>query len=147
VSKHQTKTQTPQKMTLEATLDHISARVTLSGVIGAILGTLHGMHRGHHILYRTAGLTGLSWAMVATACCGTERLAHAALPRLDDRRIDLLLSHAVAGITGGSLLGYLYLRKPLRGVVFFVPAMMGIALIEDEFIKLRERKQNEVDSM
>lgn len=130
-------------MTLEASLDYISARVTLAGLVGAALGTLHGMHQGHHILYRTAGLTGLSCAMVATACCGTERLAHAALPRLRDRRIDLLCSHAVAGITGGSLLGYLYLRKPVRGVVFFVPAMMGIALLEEEFLKLRERKQEE----
>jgi hypothetical protein len=132
-------------MTLEESLDHISARVTLSGLVGALSGSIHGMYKGHHLLYRTAGLTGISCAMVATACCGTERLAHAALPRLADRRLDLLCSHTVAGLTGGSLLGFLYLRKPLRGVVFFVPLMMVTALMEEEFIRLRERKQQESD--
>lgn len=128
---------------MDKALDHISARVTLSGCMGGVMGALHGMFKGHHSLLRTAGLTGFSWALVATACFGTERLAHAALPRLVDRRLDLLGSHALAGVMGGSILGYLYLRKPIRGIVFFVPVMLVTALAEDEFLKLRERKQKE----
>lgn len=81
--------------------------------------------------------------MVATACFGTERLIHAALPRQENRRLDLLGSHALAGAMGGSILGYLYLRKPMRGVVFFIPVMLVTALLEEEFLKLRERKQQE----
>jgi hypothetical protein len=132
-------------MTLEETLDHLSARTFWSGVVGLLCGTIHGMHKGHHLLYRTAGLTGLSCAMVATVCSGTERMAHAVLPRLNDRRLDLLCSHVVAGFTGGSYLAYLYIRKPMRGPIFFVPFMMAVALVEEEFLRLRERKQQEQD--
>jgi F0F1-type ATP synthase assembly protein I len=55
----------------------------------------------------------------------------------------LLSSHAVAGIVGGGLNGYLYHYqiKPWRGIIVFFPFMMGVAGIEWTFIRAKQQKQ------
>ena len=122
-------------------INHISARVSVAAVFGAAIGIGTAIHKGHHVPIRTAGMTALSFAMVATACLVSERLVAVAMDPsivIDDdhhgsstnKRIkrwsweSTLQSHAAGGVLGGGLLGYLYLKRPLRGVVFFTPVML-----------------------
>ena len=118
-------------------LDRVSARVTAVGALGALAGVGTAMYKGH-LLGRTVGLTALSCAMVGTACFGAERLAAFSLrggPLEGElgRSSFLMLTHACGGVVGGSLLGALYIGKPLHGIVFFVPTMTMVGFAEALF--------------
>ena len=121
-------------------LNHLSARVSLAAAFGAAAGVGTALHKGHHRPARTAGMMGLSFALSASACLTSERLVAVALDpsiileKSSTKRQQsweaLLTSHAVGGFLGGGVLGFLYLQRPLRGVVFFTPVMLLIGTFE-----------------
>jgi len=129
----------------QETLEHIAFRVRAATAVGALGGTLIGLYRGHHSLLRTAGLTSISWALVSTACFSSERLVNhfimqEPIPSLEG----LLVSHAIGGALSGSFLGALFGGRPIRGALFFTPAMMAIALVENSFVeRMKIKKEND----
>jgi len=132
---------------MEETLDHLSARVTLAGILGAAAGSLRAVLKGHAV-GTTAAKTALSCAVCATACLTTERLAYHGMhsfPNESNPTITRYFSHLVGGIFGGSLLGSIYVRKPIQGALYFVPLMMGVAYTEglwQEYIRMMEEEDN-----
>lgn len=128
-------------------VDHVAARVTVATGIGAALGSSVAVYKGHSI-QRVAGSMALSWAMVATACLGTQRLASVAARRFlrqDDENIPTMVAtHAIGGIVGGGLSGYLYIRKPIRGMVFLTPIMLMVSLAEMKFQERRKIRPEDI---
>ena len=131
---------------MDETLDHLSKRIVLAGSVGSIVGVLQGMHKGHARLPRTAALTMLSCALTATACCGSERFFHKTMiePSMGSTRNALLVSHAAGGVVAGAWLGGLYLKRPLRGVVFFAPMMVLLGYGEWQLQAVRKHVENEM---
>ena len=130
--------------TLQEVLDYMSQRVTLSAIAGGTGGLTLAQLRGYHFPSRTAGYSAVSCAAVATACFGFERAANATLiltNQWQDENKLRYASHAAGGLFGGALLGTLYIRKPIRGALFFTPMMLGIALVDKKFTKYRQDKQ------
>lgn len=139
-------------------IDRLAARVTAVGCLGALTGAGIGLFKGHHRIARTAGLTAFSCALCGTACLGSERLAANAGKYLlggdtiksDYRWPATFLSHAVGGLAGGAFVGGLYMGRPTRGIVFFVPLMtlfgLGELIFEDmQEERLRQIMQEETD--
>ena len=136
---------------------YVSARMMLSSCIGAIGGVGVALYKGHRSIPRTAGMMAFSCAMSATACFGTERLAHLALAPLLEDNLEtaappistvtiaktpttlesMLVTHALGGFFGGALLGGLFIGRPLRGSVFFTPLMLLIAAGEHRLQLMR----------
>jgi hypothetical protein len=124
-------------------IDRLASRVTAVGCLGALAGIGIGLFKGHHRIARTAGLTAFSCALCGTACLGTERLAANAGQYLlgsdniksNYRWPATFASHAVGGWAGGAFVGGLYMGRPTRGIIFFVPLMtlfgMGELMFED----------------
>lgn len=135
-------------MSIDDNLDYMSLRVSASGVLGLVSGTFIALYRGHDSILRTSGRTGLSCALVSTACFGMERIAHIGVTQYlfnDQEREELytnskkqyylkLYSHALGGILGGGYVGALYTGKFLRGAFVFTPFMLLIAMTEDKFV-------------
>ena len=128
---------------MRETLDYMSARVGLSALIGATGGLTLATLRGHHLPMRTVGLTALSCAASAAPCFGFERVAHAALTSQEQpaRRYE---SHAMGGLLGGSLLGFLFIRKPIRGALFFTPIMLAVAFVDEKVAATKQGKLAEI---
>ena len=123
-------------------VDHAAARVSLATIIGMMGGSALATLRGYP-LRATTFRTAFSCTLVATTMFGMERLGYVAFQDQiwDNPRRLLLTSHAFSGIFGGGLNGYLFQQRPLRGMVFFFPLMMGIGLVEvawDQQKKLRQ---------
>ena len=128
-------------------LDRVGARVVLAGSFGSFAGVGTALYKGHPIP-RTAGLTALSCAMSAMACFGSERVISMAAGRflgVDVSRTNwesTIATHALGGATGGALLGALYLGRPTRGALFFVPIMTLVGLGESMFEDFKIDVQN-----
>lgn len=125
--------------------DRVSARVTVAGALGALGGVGTAMHKGYRIP-RTMGLTAFSCAMVASACLTGERLVAnllrgGPLEKELGRGPFLIMTHACGGFLGGGVLGYLYIRKPIHGVIFFVPVMSAIGYAESLFQDLADEQR------
>ncbi|GAX18089.1 hypothetical protein FisN_25Hu065 [Fistulifera solaris] len=131
---------------MEETLDHLSKRVVVAGSVGSIVGVLQALYKGHARLPRTAALTMLSCALTATACFGSERFLYTTItePLMGSTRNALLASHAAGGVVAGAWLGGLYLRRPLRGVVFFTPAMILLGYGEWQLRAVRKHVEKEM---
>ncbi|KAG7344708.1 hypothetical protein IV203_032239 [Nitzschia inconspicua] len=133
--------------------DHVANRVgicTLLGFFGgAAYGTLKGFPRRS-----TALKAASSCAIVATSVFGMERIAAVALQQQqqsdattiqhDDSFRWTLSSHAFAGVAGGALNGYLYQKKPLRGMFYFIPIMLCVAGMELEWKHRKELRTAQV---
>jgi hypothetical protein len=136
-------------------IDHIAARVTLAAAFGAFAGVGAAMYKGHGSPPRTAALAAMSCALSATACFGSERVAAVAVARLLQTKrgtsgSELLFSnswevalttHAIGGVVGGSIVGFLYLGRPLRGVAFFAPFMLVVGTGEKLLNDVRRENQ------
>ncbi|KAL7538200.1 hypothetical protein ACHAXR_008360 [Thalassiosira sp. AJA248-18] len=145
-----------------AVLDHIAARVTASAMTGLGCGAAFATYKGFPI-FKTSTSAALSCALISTACFGMERLAYGALGKssilMDEKSIPLnaggsettssmiqppipnprLLygSHALGGLAGGGVVGFLFHGKPWAGAFLLVPIMLGIGRLEislDEMI-------------
>lgn len=124
-------------------IDRIASRVTIATCFGALAGVGTAMFKGHPMA-RTVGLTAFSCAMTGTACFGAERCASVltkrVLQRNDNEWETVLGTHAMGGLLGGSILGGLYIGKPIHGVVFFVPFMLLVGTGEKLFYDVREER-------
>ena len=125
--------------------DRIAARVSIAGALGGFAGVGTALYKGHPMA-RTVGLTAMSCAMVSTACLTSERLSARALrggPLEEElgRSSFLVVTHACGGVVGGGISGYLYIRKPLHGMVFFVPVMMAVGFAESLFQDLVDEQR------
>lgn len=120
--------------------DRAGARVTVAGFLGSLAGVGTALYKGHP-MGRTVGMTALSCAMVASACFTGERLMATIMrnytPEVEQemsRGSFLMLTHASGGgVLGGSILGYLYIGKPLHGIIFFTPLMVGFGAADALF--------------
>ena len=143
--------QTMQESTLVKDLDHVASRVCVAGIGGVLSGAVVALNRGH-IVSKTAHSMGWNWALAAAACLSTQRLALAGFRYQNDGVITptaTMVSHGVGGVLGGGILGGLFIQKPLRGVVFAVPMMLGIGMLELKFqeekrVDPEERKKKEL---
>jgi hypothetical protein len=133
-------------------IDRLAARVTAVGCLGALAGVGIGLFKGHHRIARTAGLTAISCALCGTACLGTERLAAKAGQyflggdnlKSNYRWESTVVSHAVGGYAGGAFVGGLYMGRPTRGIIFFVPLMTLFGLGELMFEDMRAERLRQI---
>ena len=121
-------------------IDYVATRVgslALSGFFGgATYATYKGFHRRNTALKAAA-----SCAIVGTSLFAAERFANVVMREhiKDNSRLHLS-SYAFGGVFGGAFNGLLYQNKPIRGMIVFVPFMLGIGIIELE-IKRRGKKR------
>ncbi|CAB9498715.1 expressed unknown protein [Seminavis robusta] len=125
-------------------LDYMGKRVILATAMGGLAGGCLAVHRGHSIA-TLANSMARSWALTATAGVATQQLAYGVLartawpPKTQEQKNALILaSHALGGISGGSVLGFLYIQKPLRGIVLMAPLMVAVGLAE---VRFQERQR------
>jgi hypothetical protein len=125
-------------------IDKVAHRVGVCTITGFFGGAAYGTYKGFP-RRATALKVAASCAIVATSLFGTERIGNLLLRDHipGDRRLTLT-SYAFAGIVGGGLNGYLYQRKPLRGMFWGIPVMLGVAFLELEF---QRRKQNRIQEL
>lgn len=135
-----------------AVIDHVAARVTASAAAGLGGGAAYATLRGHP-LFKTSMNAALSCALVSTACFGMERVAHGALCQSallwEGANVSkdageaasteatnaahsslVYASHALGGVCGGSVVGFLFQGKPLAGAFLLAPIMLGIGAAE-----------------
>ena len=141
---------------VQETFHYMRPRVALAALVGGTGGLTLAVLRGYHIPVRTTGLTALSCAASATACFGCERFVDMALtwnlsssslssqPR-EGERLRRYASHAMGGMLGGSLLGLLFIRKPVRGALLFTPMMIVAAVVDDKMTALQRSKESELE--
>lgn len=119
-------------------IDHVASRVSLSALSGLLGGSIYATLKGLP-LRSTSFRIASSFALVGTAVFGAERVGYVALQsQIDGERRRLLTSHAFAGVSGGALNGYLYHKKPLQGMFYFIPLMLGVAFAELTWEKTRQ---------
>jgi hypothetical protein len=127
-------------------IDHVANRVGLCTFLGLLGGAVFATYRDYP-RRSTALKVAASCSIVATGLFGTERLANLALRSRDgDSNLTTVVvaSHACAGIWGGGLNGYLYQKKPLRGMFWGIPVMLGVAFMELEFQRMKQRRIQEL---
>ena len=125
-------------------IDHVAARVSLSALSGLAGGSIYASWKGLP-LRSTSFKIASSFAIVGTALFGLERIGYVTLQnQMEGERRKLLTSHSFAGVTGGALNGYLYHKKPLQGMFYFVPLMLGIAFAELTWEKTRQDRLQEI---
>jgi hypothetical protein len=49
-------------------------------------------------------------------------------------------SHALGGLLGGGIVGYLYQGKPFRGAIVLMPLMLGLSFVELYLDEYREHR-------
>ena len=124
-------------------VDRAAARVASSAFFGLAGGVAYATLRGYPVP-PTSMRIGASFALVSTSLFGSERVAYVLFQEHTKSERQLLLtSHAFSGVVGGGLNGYLYQKKPLRGMFYFVPIMLGIGFCELEFQR-RKRLREEI---
>ena len=153
-------------------LDRIGNRVTVSTMLGLLGGATYASYKGFPIA-KTSASTAVSFALVSTACFVMERGANTILHRsstllFDDDSADKVIdnnshygdassayfrnllygSHALGGMMGGCVVGFLFQGKPLAGALLLTPIMLGVGKIElslDEYRRKRLRQLVEDD--
>jgi hypothetical protein len=130
---------------MNESLDYMGKRVVAATALGGALGGCLATYRGHSISMVAPNMAR-TWALSATACTLTQQLALGVLSSVlqcsSDDTAAILVSHGLGGICGGSLLGYLYIRKPVRGIVFMAPIMLAIGMLE---LRHQERQKQKLD--
>lgn len=125
-------------------VDNVANRVGICTIAGFFGGAAYATYKGS-APRSTALKAAASCAIVATSLFGTERLANIVLRgQIHSEQRLTLTSHAFAGIFGGGLNGYLYQHKPLRGMFWGVPVMLGVAAIELEFQRRKQKRIQEL---
>ena len=125
-------------------VDHASVRVSLGTLVGFVSGATLAVWKGYPLRATALKVAG-SCALVITSLSVTERIAYASLEsHMNSDFQSLMVSHAFSGIAGGGLNGYLYQKRPVRGVVFFLPIMLGVGFLEFEWKKEVQRRIQEL---
>jgi len=125
-------------------VDYVANHVgvlTLSGFFsGAAYATYKGFSRR-----QTALKVAASCTLVGTSLFGAERLANIFLRERikSDQRLTLS-SYTFGGVFGGGLNGFLYQKQPIRGMIIFVPFMLGMGMIE---LELKRKKQKRIEEL
>lgn len=121
-------------------VDRVANRVTLCALVGLGGGSCLATFRGYP-LQSTAIKVASSCAIVATGLFVSERVAYVALRNETQNERHLVLgSHAMGGLMGGGLNGYLYHRQPIRGMFVFLPIMLGVGFLELEWERRRQAR-------
>mmetsp|Transcript_4417 Transcript_4417/g.8516 ORF Transcript_4417/g.8516 Transcript_4417/m.8516 type:complete len:162 (-) Transcript_4417:2871-3356(-) len=143
-------------------IDHITYRVSgcaFTGLFaGASLATLKGLP-----LSQTTISMAASFALVSTSCYIPERIFYNVsfyvLPRKENdhglyslsagsgsrREISrIVASHAMGGVVGGGITGFLFKGKPLQGILLLSPIMICVAYGE---IRLQEYKRERIKAL
>lgn len=131
--------------TIMEQVDRVASRVSLCAVTGLFGGATFATFKGLPRRSTSLKVAG-SFALVSTALFGIERVAYyvAMDGQMESGRRKILTSHAFAGVFGGGLNGYLYQKKPLRGMFYFIPLMMGVAFLE---LKWEGKKQQRLQNL
>lgn len=125
-------------------VDIVASRVSLCAATGFVGGIIYGTFYGFP-LRLVATRSAVSCAIVGTVLFGSERLAYSAMDgQIEGQRRKMLTSHAFSGVMGGGLNGYLYQKKPLRGMFFFIPVMFGVAGLEMLWENAKESRRAEL---
>jgi hypothetical protein len=125
-------------------VDRVAARVSLGALTGLFGGAVYATLKGFPRRATSLKVAG-SFALVGTALFGLERIAYVAMQdQMESERRLILTSHAFAGVFGGGLNGHLYQKKPLRGMFYFIPIMIGIAFLE---LGWEEKKQQRLKTL
>ncbi len=126
-------------------VDRVASRVSLCALLGLAGGIALATYKGLP-LRSTALKVASSCAIVGTGLFASERIAHVVLKdEIDNERRLLLTSHAFSGLMGGGLNGYMYHKKPLRGMFFFLPIMMVVGTMELGWERQRQARIEEVN--
>lgn len=115
-------------------LDHLTARMTASALTGLGCGMIFSTYKALPIA-KTSMSAAASCALISTACFGAERLAYGIIHTITGKDSTttpniLFGSHALGGLCGGGVVGFLYQGNPFRGMVLFAPIMIGIGQLE-----------------
>jgi hypothetical protein len=148
---------------IESTLtiiDHLAARVTASATTGLACGAAFATYKGYPVP-KTSLSAAASCALISTACFGMERFAYGVLCRgnvlmrefnkADDGENSteatmstspniIYGSHALGGLLGGGIVGYLYQGNPFRGAIVLMPLMLGLSFVELYLDEYREHR-------
>lgn len=125
-------------------VDIVASSVSLCAATGFVGGIIYGTYAGFP-LRSVAIRAGGSCALVGTVLFGTERLAYNAMKdQISGERRKVLTSHAFSGVLGGGLNGYLYQKKPLRGMFVFIPVMLGVGGLELLWENTKQARRDQV---
>mmetsp|Transcript_27754 Transcript_27754/g.41996 ORF Transcript_27754/g.41996 Transcript_27754/m.41996 type:complete len:137 (-) Transcript_27754:122-532(-) len=116
----------------------VSNRMTATGAAGMFVGFFLAIRKGLPAV-KTALTIGMNCAMIGTTCFGFERVSNVGLRRImeQDYHEQLFMSHAIGGAMGGALLGGLFQRRFLPGIMVFTPAMIAVAFAEIKYEEAR----------
>jgi hypothetical protein len=123
-------------------VDRVAARVTLSGMLGLISGAALATYRGTPKVATSMRVAG-SFFLAGTACFGTERIGNAVIHEISPKWAEtnrFYASHAFGGIAGGAMVGGLYQKWPVPGMLFFTPLMLAVAAAELQYEEMRQQK-------
>lgn len=132
-----------------AVLDHVAARVTATALTGLGCGAAFATHKGFPIA-KTSLSASLSCALVSTACFSMERLAFGIIThvtplaemiteedkagsssiKLATHSTVIYSSHALGGVLGGAISGFLFQGNPFSGAFLLTPLMLCAGKME-----------------
>lgn len=125
-------------------IDHVAVRAGVCGTAGGLAGATRALLRGHP-LTRSAALSASSMMIVATACFGLERVATVSWRQVyPDSKPNIIMSHALGGLSGGLVLGFLYNGRPSHGALFLTPIMMAAGYGQLLFDELKQERMQEL---
>ena len=153
-----------------AVIDHIAARVSASAITGLGCGSAYATYKGFPV-FKTSTSAALSCAMISTACFGMERVAYGILKQSSLLTEDKLStnddisdtpsiiqsttritnptmhygSHALGGLSGGSIVGFLFHGKPWAGAALMMPLMLGVGKIEISLDEYRSERLRQIE--
>ena len=133
-------------------LDHLAVRMTASAATGLGCGVIHSIYKGLPIA-KTSMSAAISCALVSTACFGAERLSYGLVYNVTGEQSSatpniLYGSHALGGLCGGGLVGFLYQGNPIPGMILLTPIMLGIGKLEislNAYKSSRMQQLNEIN--
>jgi len=125
-------------------VDSVANRVGALGFSGFFGGAAYATYKGFPRRATALKVAG-SCALVGTSLFTAERLANVVMREQiqGDQRLTLS-SYAFGGVFGGALNGFLYQNKPGRGMLVFVPFMLGIGIIELKLKRMKQRRLEEI---
>jgi hypothetical protein len=127
-------------------IDHVANRVGICALTGFFSGAAYATFKGFP-RRATSLKAAASCAIVGTSIFGIERIANILLRNqiIPNNEVQLALSsYSFAGAAGGGLNGYLYQKKPLRGMFYFIPGSLCIGMLELEWTKRKQARIREL---